>query len=89
VRKIGFGFVDTSNRVFLGRRARAETFDLGKNEPHPMGFLLAGLQFVPDLAVDGVLRVDEALQVVGVGGHWCVDGLCVEIIVEDTDFEEA
>jgi hypothetical protein len=34
-----------------------------------VAFLLAGLQFNANLAVDGVLRVDEALQVVVVGGR--------------------
>jgi hypothetical protein len=34
-----------------------------------VAFLLAALQFIASLAVDGVLRVDKALEIVGVGGH--------------------
>jgi hypothetical protein len=30
-----------------------------------VSFFQAGLQFVADLAVDGILRIDEVLQVVG------------------------
>src|ERR1700727_4052871 len=66
---IGFGFVDALNRVFLGGGAGAEAFDLRKDEPHPVSFFLASPQFVADLAVDGVLGVDESLKVVGGWGH--------------------
>jgi hypothetical protein len=69
--QIGFGFADSLNGVFPGGGACAEAFDLRKDEPHPVGFFLAGLQFVADLAVDGVLGIDKSLQVVGVGGHGC------------------
>ena len=67
--KVRFRFADPVNREFLGGAAYSQTFDLGKNEPHPVTFLATAAQFAAHLRVDRELRIDEALQAVGIGGH--------------------
>src|ERR1700722_906643 len=66
--EIGHGFVERANRVFLRRRALAESFDLWKYEPHPMAFLAAREQFALNPVVDASLGVEEALEMEGIIG---------------------
>jgi hypothetical protein len=51
----------------VGHRALAEAAHLGKNEPHPVRLFAAAPEFVADLWIDRLLRVDEALQFGRVG----------------------
>src|ERR1700676_5769166 len=67
--EIGHGFVERANRVFLRGRTLAESFDLWKDEPHPMAFLAAHEQFALSLVVDASLGVEEALEMVGIAIH--------------------
>lgn len=67
--KIGFGFLDAGDGISLRGGTRTQSFDLRKDEPHPVRCLLARAQFVADLPIDPVLGVEESLQIVGVGGH--------------------
>src|ERR1700676_5569294 len=68
VTEIGRGFVERANRVFLRRRTLAESFDLWKDEPHPMAFLATREQFALNLVVDASLGVEKALEMVGIIG---------------------
>src|ERR1700679_2770007 len=64
----GPSFIDALNRILVGSGADAQAFDLGKNEPHPVALLLAVSQLIANLGIDGALRVDETLQIVGIEG---------------------
>lgn len=61
-------FVARRDRILLRHGAASKSFDLWKNEPHPMALFSACTQFADGLIVDAELGVDEALQVVGVRG---------------------
>src|ERR1022692_20583 len=66
--QVSLCFVARCDRILLRHSAASESFDLWKNEPHPMALLAARTQFARGLIVDAALGVDEALQVVGIAG---------------------
>ena len=66
---VGFGFGAGLDGEFDGGGAAAESVDLREDEPHPVGLFLASAEFVEDIGVDGGLGVQEALEIVWVGGH--------------------
>jgi hypothetical protein len=41
-----------------------ETFDLGKDKPHPVTGLFPNSQFIKNRAIDVILRVKKALQII-------------------------
>jgi len=58
--EIGGGFVEILDRIELGGRATAKTFDLGKNEPHPVTLLAAGTQLTKGRLVYAILCGKES-----------------------------
>mgnify|MGYP003137320894 CR=1 FL=1 len=62
VREIGAGFVKGAKRIALAHGAHAEPGDLGEDEPHPMGTLLAGAEFGEGGVVDGGLGGEEVVH---------------------------
>ena len=72
VPEVGFRFCLARDAVFRGHGTLAESAHLGKHEPHPVGPLAPAAQFGADLAVEGVLGFDEAVQIERIGrcgGH--------------------
>jgi len=69
VGEVGAGFGEVGDAEALGHGGGAEAPDLGEDEPHPVGTFLAGGELGVGLGVGGGLRVEEALEVEGVGGH--------------------
>src|SRR5271165_1848668 len=65
--EVGLRLVQRGEGVKDRRQAHAEALDLRKDEPHPVALLAARAKLGADLAVDRLLRVDEALQVEGIG----------------------
>lgn len=68
VGEVGEGFRAAGDGEVLGGGGGAEAANLGKDEPHPVRSLEAGGELGVDLRVDGGLGVEEALEVVGIGG---------------------
>src|SRR5579875_1448637 len=66
--QIGDGLIQAPDCKALRHRAGAKTAYLRKDEPHPVRTLAAVGKFAPHLVHGGLLRIDEALQVVGIGG---------------------
>ena len=71
MREIGACLGRVGDGVMLRHRAVAEPGDLREHEPHPVTGLASAAQLGKHLVVHGVLRLDETLQVMGVGrvGH--------------------
>jgi len=67
VGEVGAGFGEVGDGEALGHRGGAEALDLGEDEPHPVGALLAGGELGVGLLVGGGLGVEESLEVEGIG----------------------
>jgi len=63
---VGLGFRAGVDGESDGCGAATQAFELGEDEPHPVGLFLAGAEFGEDLGVDQRLGVEEALEVVWV-----------------------
>src|SRR5690606_4016587 len=61
--QVGERLVAIGDGVALGPGAMAQTRDLREDEPHPVALLVPRLQFRQGARVEGVLGIDEALQV--------------------------
>src|SRR4051812_34189128 len=64
VSQVSCGFLHRTNSVKFRIRAVAETFELGKDKPNPVAVFAAVFQFCHHARDNGLLRVDESLQVV-------------------------
>ena len=62
VLQIVIGLMNRRECESLRHGASAESRDLGKDEPHPMGFLPARLQFLVDAGIDGFLGENEVVE---------------------------
>ena len=62
--QVSCGFLHRNNSVKFRIRAVAETFELGKDKPNPVAVFAAVFQFCHHARDNGLLRVDESLQVV-------------------------
>ena len=65
--QIGFSLGSARNRVALCHGAAAKPLQLRKDEPHPVRTFAPAAQFCQRLRILELLRIDEALQVVGIG----------------------
>ena len=64
--KIGLRLGARGDGKFVRHRARAESFDLRENEPHPVALFRPLAQLRNDAPIDERLSVNEALQIVSV-----------------------
>src|SRR5262249_3922045 len=62
--KVSNSFVPGPDRILFGCRAMAQSCNLRKNVPYPMGLLLPPLQFTQGPMIILSLGNDEALQIV-------------------------
>jgi hypothetical protein len=69
---VGAGLLEAGDREALRHPAVAEPAELGEDEPHPVGALLAVPELGESLVVGLGLGVDEALQIEGHVGHRAV-----------------
>src|SRR5262245_57494288 len=68
--QIGLRFIERRNRESSCRRTVSQTFDLGKDEPHPVTALLSRLKFRPHVLVNRILSADKPLKIIGAAaGH--------------------
>lgn len=67
--EVGDGFLAGGDGELAGCGAAAEAGDLREDEPHPVGAFAAGPKFFEDVGVDGVLSLEEAVEVVGIRRH--------------------
>src|SRR5262245_56572353 len=62
--EVGPGFLKCRNRKLPRHGTVTQPFNLGEDEPHPMGCFASVSQFGAYLVVNSVLRLDEALEIV-------------------------
>lgn len=62
--QIGRGLLHRSNSIEFRIRTVTETFDLGKDEPNPVAVFATLFELCDNAVNDGLLRIDETLQVV-------------------------
>jgi hypothetical protein len=62
--EVGRRRLQRRNSKEIGLRSVSQTFELGKNEPHPMAALAPLFQLYRHPGYDGLLRIDKPLQVI-------------------------
>ena len=67
MRQIGDRFSAGADGIALCHGGKAETRDLRKDEPHPVAAFASLPEFGDDVAVNGPLGIDKALEIVRVG----------------------
>lgn len=63
------GFIKTLDGIAFSHGAIAQPFELGEDEPHPVGLLAATSYFAQGLFIDLILCLDIAVEVMGVIGN--------------------
>src|SRR5262249_36174473 len=61
--QVGFSLGVRGDGEVSSRGAVAQSLDLRKHEPHPVGGLASGTKLREDLPDDGLLRVDETVEI--------------------------
>ncbi len=69
--QIGLGLVEGANGELLCHRTMPETGDLWKDKPDPVTGLSAGSKLSEDCVVDGLLRGEEAVEIVNICHGQC------------------
>ena len=67
VTEIGTRFVKSGNAEVQGHRTAPETFELGKDEPHPVASFATVGQFPDDCRVDRLMGRHETAKAEGAG----------------------